>query len=46
MICAEQDDYIKNDLGGAIYVLPAKSFTKTPQEGLEDYEMVSMSRSR
>lgn len=40
IICADSTSYIKNDAGGAIYEVPGKSFVKTPQEGLEESELV------
>lgn len=41
VICNDPTDYLQNDKGGAIYKVPAKTFKKSPQEGLEDSEMVS-----
>lgn len=41
IICSEADEYIKNDIGGAIYELPDGSFRQTPQAGLEDSEVIS-----
>ena len=41
VICSEANDYIANDKGGAIYTVPATSFTNTPQKGLEKSELVS-----
>lgn len=34
-------EYISNDKGGAIYAVSDRTFKKSPQEGLEDSEMVS-----
>jgi hypothetical protein len=41
VVCGTVEDFIKRDLGGAVYKLPSAHFTKTPQKGLSDYEMVS-----
>lgn len=41
MIMASSEEYAKGDIGGAIYTVPAESFTNTPQAGLEDSEFVS-----
>lgn len=41
VICAEANEYIKNDIGGALYKVSSKTFKKTPQAGLENYEVVS-----
>jgi hypothetical protein len=41
VICADKNDYLKNDRGGAIYKLPGETFIETPQHGLSDYEKVS-----
>jgi hypothetical protein len=41
VICANPNDYLEKDQGGAVYTLPAKTFSKTPQKGLEYSEMVS-----
>jgi hypothetical protein len=41
VICSEQKDYLASDKGGAIYTVPATTFKKTPQEGLEDSELIS-----
>jgi len=40
IICAEPDEYIEHDKGGAIYEVPSDNFMKTPQEGLEESELV------
>ena len=34
-------DYVANDMGGAIYIVPDTTFKKSPQEGLEKSELVS-----
>ena len=41
IICTNTEEYIEYDKGGAIYTIPASSFRRTPQEGLEDSELVS-----
>lgn len=41
VLCGNAEDILKKDTGGALYVLSTKSFSKTPQSGLSDYEMVS-----
>ena len=41
VICNNAKDYLLNDKGGAIYRVPGNTFIKSPQEGLEDSEMVS-----
>lgn len=41
VICDKPDNYLKHDKGGAIYVLPSDTFIKSPQLGLEKYELVS-----
>ncbi|CAN5625949.1 hypothetical protein BH23PAT2_BH23PAT2_02560 [soil metagenome] len=41
VICSNAKEYIESDTGGAIYTLPGETFHKTPQEGLEDSELVS-----
>jgi len=41
VIVSDVKDYLKNDKGGAIYTLPSEGFIKTPQKGLEKYELVS-----
>jgi hypothetical protein len=42
VVCGEAENVIKKDKGGSLYVLDGKSFRETPQEGLSDYEMVSL----
>jgi hypothetical protein len=41
VICNNAKDYISSDKGGAIYTVPATTFKKTPQAGLEKSERVS-----
>ena len=41
VICGEVEDVIQKDKGGALYILPSKTFHKTPQKELIEYEMVS-----
>lgn len=41
VICSDQTSFTVNDAGGAIYELSSESFTATPQEALNNYEMVS-----
>lgn len=41
LIFAESTEYIRRDIGGAIYQVPRDSFKKTPQTELEDSELVS-----
>ena len=41
VIVAEPSEFIKYDKGGAMYELPDDSFHKTPNPGLETFEMVS-----
>jgi hypothetical protein len=41
VICADKDDYLKRDSGGAIYELPSALFIESPQKELSDYELVS-----
>jgi hypothetical protein len=41
VICDDPKNYLLKDKGGAIYTVSAASFKKTPQIGLEKYEMVS-----
>lgn len=41
VICSSPENYLPNDKGGAIYTVPANTFKQSPQEGLEDSEMVS-----
>ncbi len=41
VICGETEDVIQKDKGGALYVLPSKTFHKTPQKELSEFEMVS-----
>ena len=41
IICANPEEYRIRDRGGAIYTIPAESFHKTPQKGLEDSGLVS-----
>lgn len=41
VICNNPEDYLSKDKGGAIYTVPVSTFRKSPQEGLEDSEMVS-----
>ena len=41
IISANAKEYVKHDVGGAIYSVPAEYFKKTPQTGLEDSERVS-----
>jgi hypothetical protein len=41
VICSDEREYVRNDKGGAIYIVPADSFKKSPQEGLEESEVVS-----
>lgn len=41
VICNNPEDYLAHDSGGAIYIVPATTFKKTPQEGLEKSERVS-----
>lgn len=40
IICANQEDYILNDNGGAVYEVSSKGFIDTPQDGLSPYEKV------
>lgn len=40
-ICCNEAKYLNQDRGGAIYELPADTFSETPQRGLSDYELVS-----
>lgn len=42
VICADANDYLTHDQGGAIYELPSDSFTESPQKELSDYELVSL----
>lgn len=46
VICATSSELSQKDSGGAIYELKSESFTKTPQEGLSNYEMVSTSAAK
>lgn len=41
VICAESENFLRLDIGGAIYEIPGKNFTQSPQIGLIAYEMVS-----
>lgn len=41
LICGREEDVIKLDKGGSLYTFSDKGFIKTPQEKLDDYEMVS-----
>ena len=41
VICNSPEEYISADEGGAIYTVPIDTFMKSPQEGLEDSELVS-----
>lgn len=41
VICANSEDYLKHDKGGAIYELPSESFIESPQKELSDCELVS-----
>lgn len=41
IICSTFKDYLKNDKGGAIYTLPSKTFSNSPQTELMDSEIAS-----
>lgn len=41
VISSDSNKYLATDRGGAVYSVSANSFEKTPQTGLEDYEMVT-----
>lgn len=41
VLSGNEKNIIKNDKGGALYIMPSNSFHKTPQARLSDYEMVS-----
>ncbi len=41
VLCGNSRDILKKDKGGALYELSAKSFHRTPQTALSNYEMVS-----
>lgn len=41
VINANEQDYLASDKGGAVYKVPAATFEKTPQAGLEDSERIS-----
>lgn len=41
VICAEQEEFFKQDKGGAIYKLSSKDFIESPQKELSTYEMAS-----
>lgn len=42
VIRSDETSYRKTDKGGTIYTLPSKSFQKTPQTELSDFERVSI----
>ncbi len=41
VICANVEEILQSDKGGALYILPDNLFHQTPQKGLNEYEMVS-----
>lgn len=44
IILNSPENYLRNDTGGAIYKVYDENFVKTPQDGLEDSELVCDSR--
>lgn len=41
VLCIKQEEFIKQDKGGAVYELSSESFIPSPQKEISDYEMVS-----
>lgn len=41
VICADAQDYLASDHGGAVYELPEEFFFESPQTELAEYELVS-----
>ncbi|MDP3954567.1 MAG: hypothetical protein Q8Q06_04085 [bacterium] len=46
IIAEPREDFIKNDKGGHIYVLPSDGFVCDPEKGLREYEWTSKSPVR
>lgn len=40
VICADEEDFLAHDHGGAVYVLSDRGFFRTPQAGLSQHELV------
>ena len=41
IILDSRDNFIKNDRGGHVYILPSENFTSDPNKGLGEYEWTS-----